>query len=140
MGDHPYVFSPDAAIRKHEKWQSFVRRQVRPNLRVTRRIPELDKIMAILCGDFSQVHFDGWPEKLCADILYARPHVRPRDVNKLASSVMKEFNAHEEPFADTIINIMKGNAGEAINIFHSLGAGSGAALPTTLVSFVLRFV
>uniref|UniRef100_A0A7S3P7Y7 Nuclear pore complex protein Nup85 n=1 Tax=Amphora coffeiformis TaxID=265554 RepID=A0A7S3P7Y7_9STRA len=134
MGDYPWVFSPEPAIRKHEKWQNFVKRQVRPNLRVTRRIPELEIILAILCGDFSQVRFVAWPEKLCADILYSRPQIRPRDVNKLTSSVMKEFNAHEEPFADAIVNIMKGNAGMAISTFYTLGAGSGAALPTTLLS------
>lgn len=135
MGDFPLVYSPDAAIRKHKNWQDFVRRVVRPKLHLTQRIPELKKVLAILCGDFAQIEFDGWPEKLCADILYSRPHVRPRDVNKIASSVMREFKAlEEEPFAQTIINIMKGNAGMAIATFYMLGAGSGAALPTTLVS------
>ena len=47
---------------------------------------------------------------------------------------MREFPSEEEPFADVVVRIMAGDAGTAIATHYQLGAASGAALPTTLVS------
>ena len=136
-GDFPVVYSPEAAIRKHTNWQNYVERQVRRKLPTCRQLPELERILSILCGDFSAISFEDWPEKLCADILYRRPSCRPRDLSALISHAMKEFDAQGKPFAQTIVQITAGNAGTAIATFYMLGGGSGAALSSTLVSIFL---
>lgn len=134
VGDKPLEFSPELATRRHNTWQIYVKRKVRHQLPTSRRLPEIEKILSILSGDFSQVAFEDWADQLCADLLYRRPDCRPRDLKALVSRAMREFDAQDGPFANTIVQITAGNAGTAISTFYMLGAASGAALSTTLVS------
>lgn len=135
-GDSPIVFTPKAAMIHHDNWQKYVERKVRHKLLLSKWVPEIDKIVSILCGDFSGIDFEAWPEKLCAEILYRKPDCRPRDLSGLTKRAMKEFQAQDEPFAGPILKIMAGDAGTAIATLYQLGGSSGAALPTTLVSTI----
>ena len=138
IGDTPMVYAPEAAIKYHKNWQTYVQREVRNKLAISRRIPEVEKILSIICGDFTLVTFDDWPEQLCADILYRRPDCRPRDLQVITKRAMQSFDALEQPFAETILSIIDGNAGSAIHTFYNMGAASGAALSTTLVRIALN--
>ena len=134
------VVSPTVAMQRHQQWQTAILRQVRhKKLRLTRRLPQLDTLLAILCGDLASIPswtstITTWPEALCAQMLYQTPTARPRDVPRYTWRVLQEYDAADDTFAQTIVDIMEGNAGAAIATFYIMGGNSGAALPTTLVS------
>lgn len=132
-GDFPLIYIPDKAIRRFKAWKDFVRQHVRYKLKVLRRLPGLNRILAILCGDFTDVTFDGWSEKICADILYRKPDCKPRDLSEITRRAMIDFGADQEPLSGAIVDIMAGNAGTAIKTLYDMGGSSGAALPATLV-------
>jgi hypothetical protein len=178
------------AMRKHATWQRFVQ-DLRPHFALSRRIPELDThVLAILAGDFENAYgmsssggssrsngvgdsdgngtgntvgvpFASWVERLCAELLYKRPNLSPRELHSVTRRTMKQFMGisssssgrrrggdkknddndeterllmEQSPMAVMILQIMQGRAGQAIENMYLLGGGSGAALPTTLVS------
>lgn len=134
VGDSSLIYTPKAAIQRHRNWQMYIDRKVWNKLPVKKWVPQVDRILSILCGDFSGLEFEFWPEKLCAEILYRQPDCRPRDLSGLTKRAMREFQVDDDPFADVVVRIMAGDAGTAIATHYQLGAASGAALPTTLVS------
>lgn len=134
--DYPMLYSPDAAIRKHRQWREYVRDR-RLSFSLTRRIPEIDALLAILTGDFSgAVVFESWAEKLLAELLYRQPDLRPKHLSARTRKIIKDTtgeDASKNGVLVAIVSIMDGNAGQAIEAMYLLGGGSGAALPSTLV-------
>jgi hypothetical protein len=134
--DYPMLYSPDAAIRKHRQWREYVRER-RLSFSLTRRIPEIDALLAILTGDFSgAVVFESWAERLLAELLYRQPDLRPRHLSARTRKIIKDCtgeDASKNGILVAIVSIMDGNAGQAIEAMYLLGGGSGAALPSTLV-------
>jgi hypothetical protein len=132
-GDYPVSYNQEAAIRKHRLFRDFIRER-KSSFDITRRVPEIDSLLSILTGDFSRVTFDNWKEKLLAELLYRQPDLRPRHMSARARKFMQDCGEDEtEPTNQVILNIMDGNAGEAIQAMYTLGGGSGAALPSVLV-------
>ena len=127
-------FEPRAA-RKHKEWKEYTKRKLRNFTLAQRHIPALKPILAILCGDLSNVTFASWPGKLLAELLYVTPDIRPRNVTSrvkrmLATGVPSPMDADK---TDSILAIMDGNMGEAMELMYAFGGGSGAALPSTMV-------
>ena len=104
--------------------------------------------------------FSSWPEQLCCELLYRTPDLRPRSIASRTSVLIQAYHrqpttpnhrsgsVHDEAppepnssslsaYESSIIAIMQGNAGRTIVELYDLGGGSGAAVPTTLVSQVL---
>jgi hypothetical protein len=131
------VYNSDAAMQKHRSWQVYVS-ECRGSFKLSRRIPELDSIMAILCGQLKQLSFDSWAEQMCAELLFVRPDIRPRNMSASASRIMKEMERRgiDNGPMEELLSIMNGNAGRAIEIMYIYGGASGAALPTTLLSIL----
>jgi hypothetical protein len=134
-GDYPVNFEPQAANQMYQSWQQAVKGIPALN-RLTRRVPQLQRVLAIMSGDFQGVEFDSWAEEWCAELLYKLPNLRLVDMNVRAARIMKKFESSTKgPFDEVILSVMKGNAGRAIEVMHELGGGSGAALPAVMVRF-----
>jgi hypothetical protein len=141
-GDFPVSFQANAALQVYHSWQQAVK--ALPEVQaLKRRIPQLQRILAILTGDFAGFEFESWAEELCAELIYKSPNIRLVDMNVRASRIMKKYEASEDPggFDEVIIRVMKGNAGRVVEVMHELGGGSGAALPAVVVRhFLYRFL
>lgn len=133
----PLTFNPHAAISAIKVW----RRAVIDNAALhglVRRIPQLQtNVIDVLSGKFDVVVFDSWSEALCAELLYQRPNLSPKDMHVRTEAVMKKMGA---PVAtgsdDVVLSVMKGDAGRALEVLYNLGGSSGAALPATMVRFI----
>jgi hypothetical protein len=136
--DVPLAFQPQAAQRQHRIYQDYVRR-FRQSFKLTRRIPELNKVLNILQGDLSQCQFNNWAEHLCAELLYKNPLMRPRQIGARARVLMQQYGDLEEnEHLELLLNIMDGVAGEAISLMYKLGGSSGAALPATAMTVLFH--
>jgi hypothetical protein len=132
--DVPFSFQPEAAQRQHHVYQDYVRR-FRYSFKLTRRIPELNKVLDILQGDLSKCEFDGWSDHLCAELLYKTPSIRPRQIGIRARQLMTLYDVLEKNgHLELLLNIMEGSAGESIHLMYKLSGESGAALPTTVTT------
>jgi hypothetical protein len=134
--DGPLGFDTHAAISVHKTWK----REVIDNISLhglLRRIPQLQaNVLSILSGRFDTVVFDSWSEALCAELLYQRPGLCPRDLHVRTANVMQKLGASVNTgFDEVILSVMKGDAGRVVEVLHQLGGGSGAALPATMVCF-----
>lgn len=134
--DFPLDFDPHAAISMHKTWK----REVIDNASLRgllRRIPQLQaNVLSILSGRFDTVVFDSWSEALCAELLYQRPGLCPRDLHVRTANVMQKLGVSVNTgFDQVILSVMKGDAGRVVEVLHQLGGGSGAALPATMVRF-----
>jgi len=132
-GDYPLFFSAVTAKQTYQNWKEQVQ-QVRRHSRLMSRMPELDGVLALLEGDFSSVTFDSWAEQFLAELLYITPDLRPRNMSKRASALMRRYGAEKTSENLSTLSIMEGDAGEAIFQVYIQGGNSGAALPATLVS------
>jgi hypothetical protein len=134
-GDYPMIYSSDAAIRKHRQWREYVSDR-RMSFALSRRIPEIDSILAILTGNLTGIVFESWAERLLAELLYRQPDLRPRHLAARTRKIIKDCTGEDASTNGVhvaIVSIMDGNAGQAIEAMYLLGGGSGAALPSTLV-------
>jgi hypothetical protein len=123
-------------MNKYRTWQSYVK-ETRRSLNFG-RVPQLDRLLAIMAGDFANYVFTDWSEAFLADLLFRKPDFRPRDISKRARKFVREYCPSDVQFQlDPIISIMEGNAANAIHLLHIYGGGTGAALPATMVSFVV---
>lgn len=140
-GDYPILYSPEAAIRKHRQWQEYVL-YVRRTNSLRHKVPELDHLLAILGGDFTNVAFENWAEQLCAELLYRTPDLRPRNMSARTRRLLNDHygNGDDTPPAEyaAVVSIMQGEAGRAVEELFQYGGGSGAALPSTLVRFIFN--
>jgi len=137
------------ALRRHRQWQDFVKEKRRTSFLWSRRIPQIDSILAILSGDLSNVKFDSWAGQFCAELLYVNPALRPSDfsarIRRIRKDLVKAGSAsaaatEEETGPEKVLlKIMKGEAGEAIQALWQLGGCSSAALPSTLVRTMIHF-
>ena len=125
-----------AAIERHKLFTNYVKDLRRRGFRLCRRVPEIQGILSILCGDFSVVVFDFWAEKLCAELLYCHPNLRPSRISERARSIMKECPVEEDAkmHYECLLDIMEGNAGRALQMMWVAGGAGQAALPNTVVS------
>jgi hypothetical protein len=126
--DVPFTFHAEAASRKHKRWQNYVQ-QVR--LSLVRHIPELAPLLAILSGDIREAPCDSWQEALLVELLYRQPHLQ--NVSRRARALAQSFDNTKE-VDQALLQVMEGNAGEALHLLYVYGAGTGAALPAVLVS------
>ena len=145
--DVPLDFQPDAAKRKHRQWQDYIKDLLLlqfqqgggdgggPLASLLQHIPELQPILVILSGDLRDVTFDSWAEKLLAELLYRQPDISPANLSVRANKIAQELcqESSEKLVVEPLLHIMEGNAAKAIDLLFSFGAGSGAALPATLV-------
>lgn len=133
-GDFPIHFQWQAAMHSFQSWQRAVKDL--PEVKnLKRRIPQLQRILNIMTGNFSDVEFESWAEELCAELLYKLPNVRLGDIHVRASKTMEKYETTgPSGLDDVILSVMRGNAGSVVEIMHELGGGSGAALPAVMVS------
>lgn len=134
--DFPLDFDPHAAISVHKAWK----REVIDNASLhglLRRLPQLQaNVLSILSGRFDTDIFDSWSEALCAELLYQRPGLCPRDLHVRTADVMQKLGVSVSTEFDQVIpilSVMKGDAGRVVEVLHQYGGGSGAALPATMV-------
>ena len=144
-GDYPVNFEPHAAYQVYQTWKQSI--DTIPALqRLRRRIPQLNKLLGLLSGNFRDIKFGSWQEELCAELLYKIPNIRLVDMNVRAGSLMKKYNNNNDTAQaqtdNIILTIMKGNAGQVIKVMHEFGGGSGAALPAIMVSvyYITQFI
>jgi len=135
MGDYPVSFEPNAAYQVYQYWKQAIE-SIPALQRLRRRIPQLNKLLALLSGSFRDIEFGSWQEELCAELLYKNPNIRLVDMNvRAAALVQKHSNSDDvgNTFDEIVLTIMKGNAGEVVKVMHEFGGGSGAALPAVMV-------
>ena len=99
-----------------------------------RRLPRLRGCIGLLRGDVSAIQFMSWPEALCSELLYSRPHLAPSDIGRRMQHLME---VHGGPggrsgLEGVLLDVACGNGGAAVNALYKLGGSSGAALPATL--------
>jgi len=134
-GDYPANFEPHAAYQVYQYWKEAI--DIPALQRLRRRIPQLNKLLELLCGNFRNVKFNSWQEEFCAELLYKTPNIRLVDMHVKAKILMEKFGkkdtADPKKMNDIVLTVMKGNAGQVINVMHQLGGGSGAALPAIMM-------
>ncbi|GAX10629.1 hypothetical protein FisN_14Lh136 [Fistulifera solaris] len=128
--DVPLTFHAEAALRKHKRWQNYVQ-QVRSSL--VRHIPELAPLLAILSGDIREAPCDSWQEALLVELLYRQPHLQ--HVSRRARALAQSF-VNTKEVDQALLQVMEGNAGEALHLLYVYGAGTGAALPAVLLALL----
>ena len=145
-GDYHVNFEPNAANQVHQYWKQTI--AINPSLqRLQRRIPQLNRLLALLGGNFRDFEFTSWQEELCAELLYKNPSIRLVDMNVRAAALLqkhaqdsnngsKDGNSGNDAIDETVLTIMKGNAGEVVKAMHEFGGGSGAALPAVMVRII----
>lgn len=154
----------EAAASAHRTWSQCVRAHLRrvdelhmtanrstdPQsalARLVRRIPWLRRVLMVLAGRFDSgttsndvlVDFGSWHEALCAELLYKRPTILPQDVHVRASVLMQQFGddvGDNSPLNEVLLRVMRGDAGKVLEMMHTLGGGSGAALPATMTALL----
>lgn len=141
-GDYPMAYQPHAAKQMFDDWQQTVRNLPEVD-KLKLKIPQLQRILAMLNGDFSQVEFDAWTDELCGELLYKIPNLRLDDMHVRAKHIMEKYaDVSSESVAgsyynEAILNVMKGDSSKVIQIVHAMGGGgSGAALPAVMVSSI----
>jgi len=142
-GDYSVGFEPHAANQVHQYWKQAI--EGNPSLqRLRRRMPQLNRLLAMLRGNFRDVTFGSWQEELCAELLYKNPGIRLEDIHVRATALMEQHASRETDDIVAIDNIfltiMKGNAGEAVRALHGFGGGSGAALPAVMTSLLSQLL
>ena len=74
-------------------------------------------------------------EALIAELIYVTPTILPNNIQVRAEKLMEKYpRVLYAEMDDVLLGIMQGNAGQVIDLLHSFGGGSGAALPATVVS------
>eukprot|EP00536_Pseudo-nitzschia_multiseries_P000145 jgi/Psemu1/62505/estExt_Genemark1.C_30027 len=142
-GDYPVGFEPHAANQVHQYWKQAI--DGIPALqRLRRRLPQLNRLLALLRGNFRDVTFGSWQEELCAELLYKTPGIRLEDIHVRAKALMERHAGRETEeivaIDEIFLTIMKGNAGEAVRALHGFGGGSGAALPAVMTSLLSQLL
>jgi hypothetical protein len=135
--DFPIHFDPHSAYQVYQLWKESVN-GISPLQRLRRRIPEVNRILCLISGDFRYIEFGSWQEELCAELLYKIPNIRLVDVPTRTALVIKKFNDPPIKFDPIILNVMKGNAGAVIQMMNDVLAGASmAALPAVMVRHLL---
>ena len=134
--DTTTMFLGSLALRKHQLWQDYVR-DMRRKFPLARRVPQIDSILAILSGDLSHVTFHSWVDQFCAELLFVQPHVTARSIGARARRIITKFHEPSQsplnPFLSSMLSVMDGDVGLAVDLVWIMGGASGAALPSTLV-------
>ena len=133
-GDYPAMYNHKLAQQVYQAWKESISGLPALN-NLKRRIPQLQRVLSILSGDFEGVEFDSWAEEFCAELLYKIPNLQLVDMNTRAFRVMEKFEIQDQGgFEEVVLSVMKGNGGRVVGVMHELGGGSGAALPAVMVS------
>ncbi|KAG7359741.1 Nup85 nucleoporin [Nitzschia inconspicua] len=131
-------FEPREAYALWKEWQEAI--ESNPDLKKIRsRIPQLNKLLDMLCGKFGDIQFNSWQEELCAGLLYQTPNIKMDDMYARTARIME--NHQESGFgtlADGIVKVMKGNAGEVMALASGLGGSTAAALPAVMMSLLSK--
>lgn len=136
--DFPISYNPRAVSVTRNKWHDYIL-QLESVKRLRRKIPQLEPIMDILMGKLKKVQFESWAEALLAELIYGNPSILPSNIHVRAEAMMKKYPPMNADMDKVLLNIMKGNAGTVIETMHAFGGASGAALPATMVRFLLMF-
>ncbi|KAL3903704.1 MAG: hypothetical protein SGILL_010346, partial [Bacillariaceae sp.] len=133
-----FHFEPRHAHQMWQNWQQTIK--MMPELhRLRSRIPQLNRLLDMLSGDFRQVQFASWSDELCADLLYKIPDIKMVDICARTKDVMKaDPDKSSADLKEGIASIMNGNAGSVISLAYKLGGSSGAALPATVTSLLCQ--
>jgi len=142
-GDYYVNFEPHAASQVHKYWKQAIG-QNPPLQRLRKRIPQLNRLLALLVGDFRDIQFASWQEEFCAELLYKNPDIQPVDIHLRAAALLQKYESisknsmndddgRNDAIDEMVLTIMKSNAGEAVKAMHGFGGGSGAALPAVMV-------
>jgi hypothetical protein len=145
--DLPLDFQADAAQRKHQLWQEFIKDNALLDSSLSRHVPEIRSILTILSGDLRECSVNylnnNWAEALLAELLYRQPAILPRNLGARAARIVSaqenndnSSNNNSNPLVHALLQIMQGNAGHAIELLFLTGGGTGAPLPATLVRSV----
>jgi hypothetical protein len=134
FSQYPVHFEPHAANQLWESWRQTIK--LSPELRRLRnRIPQLNRLMDLLSGDFRHIEFAKWSEELCCELLYKKPGILLVDMYAKTERAMRaDENEAKTGLEEGVVSIMSGNAGSLIALVHQLGGGSGAGLPAVMVS------
>lgn len=142
-GDYYVSFEPKTAHLVHQHWKQAI--DTLPSLqRLRQRIPQLNKLLCLLVGNFRDIEFNSWQEELCAELLYKNPNIRLMDINVRAAALVQKHsrgnmnndNGGKSLVDEMILNVMRGNAGQVLKALYEFGGGSGAALPAVMVCIV----
>jgi hypothetical protein len=95
-------------------------------------------VLNILSGQFENITFQSWSDAFCAELLYQRPELSPRDFYPRIKRVMEKYGAIS-PLENALLSVMQNNAGRVVSLLHDFGGFSGAALPATMVSLSSGF-
>lgn len=129
-------FDEMTAFQKHRSWSEYVK-DIKPFFNLTRRIPQIDSVLAMLLGDFTGIKFSSWAEQLCAELLFRCPNSRPIEIANNARRLVKFYFADDVPYeVATMLNIMEGDAASAIALVYGTGGSAGAAVPATIMSLL----
>jgi len=137
-GDYPINYEPYSAEQKYKHWKHEINNISALKL-LRRRVPQLNKLLELMSGNFRDAEFLSWQEEFCAELLYKIPNIRLDDMNVRAASLMKKY-ANNHGSDEVILAIMKGNVGQVIHVMHQLGGGSGAALPAVTTSLLSQLL
>jgi Nup85 Nucleoporin len=133
-GDVPHSFNPHAASQKFQTWTQHLNTLTAVH-KLKRRIPQIEIVLSILSGNLKNVEFESWAENFCAELLYKLRTLRPDDMHTRASRIMEKFGVTlKGSMEETVLSVMKGNAGRVVEVVYNMGGGSGAALPSVMVS------
>jgi Nup85 Nucleoporin len=134
--DFPVIKNEKEAIQRYRQWSQFVKEHRRA-FKLSKRLREVDLILAILSGDFSCVSFNNWAQMLCAELLYQHPEYRPIQISKRTQQIVNQFKKNGVESSgvdtDTLVRVMEGDAAVAIEWIYVAGGAAGAPLPSTLV-------
>jgi hypothetical protein len=128
-----YHFDPRRAFVYWKDWKDVIRQS--SELRTLRlRIPQLDKLLELLTGNFEQIDFGSWQEELCSELLYQSPFIKMDDIHSRTIALMRKHNGQSlNSIEKGIGKIMKGNAGRVIDLASYVGGETSAALPAVMV-------
>ena len=124
---------PDRAYQIHQYWNRTIQ-ELPSLLHLRRRLPELNRLLNLLVGDFRDIEFGSWQEELCAELLYKNPCIPLVDIHVRANALAEKYGKDGKDMIDEVVlTIMRGNHGEVVKALFQLGGGSGAALPAVMV-------
>jgi hypothetical protein len=129
------------AVANWNTWSNYVQRIAQDGSLaggLLQHIPALRwAVLDVLAGQAPIDSYNSWAEAFCASLLYQRPTIRVADIPIRMEAVLKAYKEdQDETNTGIVLPIMNKNAGKAILTLHSIGGGSGAALPAAITALM----
>mmetsp|Transcript_15178 Transcript_15178/g.35174 ORF Transcript_15178/g.35174 Transcript_15178/m.35174 type:complete len:892 (+) Transcript_15178:74-2749(+) len=143
-GNYYMHFEPNTAYQVHQNWKQAIH-DIPSLQRLRRRLPQLNKLLNLLVGDFRDIEFGSWQEELCAELLYANPTIPLVDIHLRAAALKQKYLNNDNDAGNDMIDeielaIMRNNYGEFVNALQKFGGNSGAALPAVVTSLLTHLL